>query len=84
MVEAISAGRLILDNSTTRLRAGGQLLKLTDLSGNGPQGPPGPAGPAGSNNWTDVGTGAYISGPVLMSYNDAKQCLMRVEKHRFV
>ena len=101
MVEATSAGRLILDDSTTRLRTNGQLRRITELAGGGSQGPPGPpgppgnvgpagsvgpagnvgpagsvgpagpAGPAGSSNWTDVGTGATIAGPILMSYNDA-------------
>ena len=41
MVEAISAGRLILDDAQTRLRTNGLLVKITDLAGSVAPGPPG-------------------------------------------
>ena len=47
MADAISAGRLILDDAQTRLRTNGQLRRISELAGNGPQGPPGPQGDPG-------------------------------------
>ena len=47
MNAAASSGLLVLDGSQTRVRTGGQLVRITELAGQGPAGPQGPQGPQG-------------------------------------
>ena len=42
MADAISAGRLILDDAQTRLRTNGQLRRISELAGSGLRGLRGP------------------------------------------